>query len=227
MAQAGAFVPARAMRLGLVDRLFARVGAGDNLARAQSTFMVEMVETATILNNATPSSLVILDEIGRGTSTYDGVSLAWAIAEDLHDSIRCRALFATHYHELAQLAERLPGVRACRAEVLETDRDITLLHRVVPGTSDRSYGIHVAARAGIPAAVLDRARSLLRELETRHAQAPAAEGATIQKPKLVQASLFAGTSDPILTEIAGLDPAGVSAEAALGLLQRWKKELGG
>ena len=227
MAQAGAFVPARAMRLGLVDRLFARVGAGDNLARAQSTFMVEMVETATILNNATPSSLVILDEIGRGTSTYDGVSLAWAIAEDLHDRIRCRALFATHYHELAQLAERLPGVRACRAEVLETDRDITLLHRVVPGTSDRSYGIHVAARAGIPAAVLDRARSLLRELETRHAQAPAAEGATIQKPKLVQASLFAGTSDPILTEIAGLDPAGVSAEAALGLLQRWKKELGG
>ncbi|MBM4096079.1 MAG: DNA mismatch repair protein MutS [Planctomycetes bacterium] len=227
MAQSGAFVPARAMRFGLADRLFARVGAGDNLARAQSTFMVEMVETATILNNATGNSLVILDEIGRGTSTYDGVSLAWAIAEDLHDRIRCRCLFATHYHELAQLAERLSGVRACRAEVLETDRDITLLHRVVPGTSDRSYGIHVAARAGIPSGVLERARALLAELEARHARAPAADGGTIRNPRLVQSSLFAGSDDPVLAEIAGIDPRSLTGEAAIALLARWKRELAG
>ena len=227
MAQAGAFVPARAFRWGLVDRLFARVGAGDNLARAQSTFMVEMVETATILNNATANSLVILDEVGRGTSTYDGVSLAWAIAEDLHDRIRCRALFATHYHELAQLADRLSGVRACRAEVLETDRDITLLHRVVPGSSDRSYGIHVAARAGVPATVLERARFLLAELESRHAQAPPAEaGAIIKRPKLIQPSLFAGSQDPVLEEINSIDLSSLDAESALALIRRWRRELG-
>ena len=167
LAQMGSFVPARSARIGLADRIFTRVGASDDLGRAQSTFMVEMTEAANILNNATPRSLVILDEIGRGTSTYDGVSLAGAITEHLHDKIGCRALFATHYHELAQLAERLPGLRNYNVEVREGDGEILFLHRIAPGSADRSYGIHVARLAGVPREVLDRAEQILGELEGR------------------------------------------------------------
>jgi DNA mismatch repair protein MutS len=165
LAQMGSFVPARHARVGLVDRIFTRVGASDELSRGQSTFMVEMTEAANILNNATPRSLVILDEIGRGTSTYDGLSLAWAITEYLHDAAGCRALFATHYHELAQLAGKLPGLRNCNASVREWKDEIVFLHKIVPGPADQSYGIHVARLAGVPESVLGRAREVLAELE--------------------------------------------------------------
>jgi DNA mismatch repair protein MutS len=165
MAQMGSFVPARKARVGIADRIFTRVGANDDLSRGQSTFMVEMVEAANILNNATPRSLVILDEIGRGTSTYDGVSLAWAITEYLHDWVGCRALFATHYHELARLADRLGGLRNYNVQVQEGPDDIVFLHRIAPGSADRSYGIHVARLAGVPREVLARAEQVLGELE--------------------------------------------------------------
>jgi DNA mismatch repair protein MutS len=168
MAHVGSFVPAKAARVGVTDRIFTRVGASDELSRGQSTFMVEMTEAANILNNATAKSLVILDEIGRGTSTYDGVSLAWAITEHLHDAVGCRALFATHYHELAQLADTLPQLRNYNVLVREQDEGIVFLHRIAPGSADKSYGIHVARLAGVPAAVLDRAAAVLAELEAHH-----------------------------------------------------------
>lgn len=170
LAHLGSFVPAVSARIGLVDRIFTRVGASDDLSRGQSTFMVEMAEAANILNNATDRSLVILDEIGRGTSTYDGVSLAWAITEFLHNAIGCRTLFATHYHELAQLAELLPGVRNYNVLVREQNQEVIFLHRIAPGSADKSYGIHVARLAGIPDEVLERAGSVLAELEAHHVQ---------------------------------------------------------
>jgi DNA mismatch repair protein MutS len=171
LAQMGSFVPARSARIGLADRIFTRVGASDELNRAQSTFMVEMTEAANILNNATAQSLVILDEIGRGTSTYDGISLAWAITEYLHDQVGCRALFATHYHELAQLADKLPALRNYNVLVQEAEQGIIFLHKIAPGSADKSYGIHVAQLAGVPELVLDRAREVLTELESRHLSA--------------------------------------------------------
>src|SRR5262245_21175816 len=168
LAHMGSFVPARRARIGVADRIFTRVGASDELNRGQSTFMVEMTEAANILNNATERSLVILDEIGRGTSTYDGVSLAWAITEYLHDVAGCRALFATHYHELAQLAETLPQLRNYNVLVQEDAADGAFLHKIAPGSADKSYGIHVARLAGVPPDVLDRAKQVLRELESHH-----------------------------------------------------------
>jgi DNA mismatch repair protein MutS len=168
LAHMGSFVPAKSARVGVTDRVFTRVGASDELSRGQSTFMVEMTEAANILNNATPRSLVILDEIGRGTSTYDGVSLAWAITEHLHNHVGCRALFATHYHELAQLAQTLPGLRNYNVLVREWQDDIVFLHKIAAGSADQSYGIHVARLAGVPAEVLDRATEVLHLLETHH-----------------------------------------------------------
>jgi DNA mismatch repair protein MutS len=165
LAQAGSFVPAARARIGLVDRLFSRVGAADDLARGRSTFMVEMVETAAILNRAGPRSLVILDEIGRGTATFDGLSIAWATIESLHESNRCRALFATHYHELTALAARLPGLACHTMRVREWQGEVVFLHEVAPGTADRSYGIHVAKLAGLPAAAVSRAEEVLKALE--------------------------------------------------------------
>ena len=162
LAQIGAFVPARAARIGVVDRLFSRVGAADDLARGRSTFMVEMVETAAILNQAGPRSFVILDEIGRGTATFDGLSIAWAALEHLHETNRCRALFATHYHELTALAAKLPALACHTMRVKEWQGDVVFLHEVAPGTADRSYGIHVARLAGLPAAVTARAEEVLR-----------------------------------------------------------------
>jgi DNA mismatch repair protein MutS len=165
LAQMGAFVPARQARIGVVDRLFSRVGAADDLARGRSTFMVEMVETAAILNQAGPKSFVILDEIGRGTATFDGLSIAWAALEHLHDANRCRALFATHFHELTALAAKLPAL-ACRTmRVKEWRGDVVFLHEIAPGTADRSYGIHVARLAGLPASVTARAEEVLDILE--------------------------------------------------------------
>jgi len=168
MAHVGSFVPAQSAKVGLTDRIFTRVGASDELTRGHSTFMVEMTEAANILNNATPKSLVILDEIGRGTSTYDGVSLAWAITEHLHDAIGCRAMFATHYHELAQLAESLNHLRNYNVQVRELHAEVIFLHKIAPGSAERSYGIHVARLAGVPGAILERASGILAELEARH-----------------------------------------------------------
>jgi DNA mismatch repair protein MutS len=199
MAQMGSFVPARRARVGLVDRIFTRVGASDELSRSQSTFMVEMTEAANILNNATRRSLVILDEIGRGTSTYDGVSLAWAITEYLHDEIGCRSLFATHYHELAQLAERLKGLNNLNALVDDSGGNVVFLHRIAPGSADQSYGIHVARLAGVPDAVIKRAWTVLSELEAHHLEGR--DGPTIRRrrrrTRTPQPTLFHDSDSPV------------------------------
>ena len=165
LAQSGSFVPARSARLGLVSQLFSRVGASDDLARGRSTFMVEMVETAAILNQADDRALVILDEIGRGTATYDGLSIAWAVLEHLHETNRCRALFATHYHEMTQLAEALERVANATVAVKEWEGEVIFLHEVRRGAADRSYGVQVARLAGLPSSVVDRARMILEQLE--------------------------------------------------------------
>jgi DNA mismatch repair protein MutS len=168
MVHIGSFVPAKSATVGITDRIFTRVGASDEINRGQSTFMVEMTEAANILNNATSRSLVILDEIGRGTSTYDGVSLAWAITEYLHDAVGCRSLFATHYHELAQLAITLPKLRNYNVQVRELENEVIFLHKIGPGNADKSYGIHVARLAGLPERVLKRAEAVLATLESHH-----------------------------------------------------------
>ena len=165
MAQIGSFVPAESAEIGLVDRIFTRVGANDDLARGQSTFMVEMNETSNIVNNATERSLVILDEIGRGTSTFDGLSIAWSVAEFLHDKIKARTLFATHYHELTKLAEERGGVCNFNVAVREWNDQIIFLRKIVPGGADKSYGIQVARLAGLPKEILDRAKEILAHLE--------------------------------------------------------------
>jgi DNA mismatch repair protein MutS len=173
LAQIGSFVPAKRARVGIVDRLFSRVGAADDLARGRSTFMVEMVETAAILNQASERSLVILDEIGRGTATFDGLSIAWAAIEHLHEQNRCRALFATHFHELTALAAKLPRLFNATVRVKEWHGDVVFLHEVVAGAADRSYGIQVAKLAGLPARVIERAKLVLAELEAEHRMSPA------------------------------------------------------
>jgi DNA mismatch repair protein MutS len=196
LAQMGSFVPAREARVGIADRIFTRVGASDELSRGQSTFMVEMTEAANILNNATARSLVILDEIGRGTSTYDGVSLAWAITEYLHDQVGCRTLFATHYHELAQLAGKLPGLRNFNVLVREWQDEIVFLHKIAPGSADKSYGIHVAQLAGVPREVLDRAKEVLAELEAHPVQTRPRPRSRRRAGEAAQPSLFADLEPP-------------------------------
>jgi DNA mismatch repair protein MutS len=178
LAQAGSYVPAAAAEIGLADRIFTRVGASDQIARGASTFFVEMEETATILRQATDRSLVLLDEVGRGTSTYDGLSLAWAVTEALHDGPRARprTLFATHYHELTDLEATLPALRNQNVRVAETEGRIVFLHLIAPGRADRSYGIHVAQLAGVPPDVLARAREILEKLEREHAAGTGRDG---------------------------------------------------
>jgi len=198
LAHMGSLVPAREATIGVTDRIFTRVGSSDNLSGGQSTFMVEMTEAANILNNATRRSLVILDEIGRGTSTYDGVSLAWAISEYLHDRIACRALFATHYHELAQLTDRLPGLRNYNVVVRDWQGEIVFLHKIAAGSADKSYGIHVARLAGVPAEVLGRAREVLAELESHPmalGERPTAPGRRRRREPEPQPSLFDGVQE--------------------------------
>ncbi len=168
MAQIGSFVPAESARVGIVDRIFTRVGASDNLVAGESTFMVEMQEASYILNHATERSLIILDEVGRGTSTYDGVSIAWAITEFIHDKVRAKTLFATHYHELIELADRLGAARNMSVAVRENEKEgVVFLYKVVEGGVDKSYGIEVAKLAGLPVSVVSRARGVLRELESK------------------------------------------------------------
>jgi DNA mismatch repair protein MutS len=227
MAQLGSFVPAQGATIGVVDRLFARIGASDELSRGQSTFMVEMTETARILNTATRQSLVVLDEIGRGTSTYDGVSLAWSIVEHLHDSVGCRALFATHYHELTDLADSLGGVRNYNVAVREWNDEVIFLHQIVPGAADKSYGIHVARLAGVPRGVQERAREVLAEMEEMHCRTDQGKPSIPppHRPSQRQLSLFAAEDHPVLDAIRGLDVSGMTPLEALQHLGRWQEQL--
>jgi DNA mismatch repair protein MutS len=190
LAQMGSYVPATFAHIGVVDRIFSRVGAADDLAAGRSTFMVEMVETATILHQATPRSFVILDEIGRGTATFDGLSIAWAVVEFLCQVNQCRALFATHYHELTQLAERMPMMACATMRIKEWEGDVIFLHEVVKGCADQSYGIHVAALAGLPTKAVERARQVLQDLEGKRKEAPVISGAIapLLSPSLPPAS---------------------------------------
>jgi DNA mismatch repair protein MutS len=229
MAQSGSFVPARTAKLPVVDRLFARVGASDNIARGQSTFMVEMQETANILHSATSRSLVILDEIGRGTSTFDGLSLAWAVAEHLasNDRARPKTIFATHYHELTDLADGLPGVVNCHVAAREFKDDIVFLHKIVSGRSDRSYGIHVAQLAGLPPAIVRRAAEILAALERdelARGGRPSLTGAPAASQQ--QLGLFQASTepDPIVLRLRALDINRLTPLQALALLDELKRE---
>jgi DNA mismatch repair protein MutS len=225
LAQMGAFVPAAEAAMGSVDRLFTRVGASDNLAGGQSTFMVEMSETSAILHNATPQSLVLLDEIGRGTSTYDGVAIAWAVTEHLHDRTGCKTMFATHYHELMQLPERLQHARNYNVAVRETGDTVVFLHRLEPGGTDRSYGIHVAQLAGLPQAVVGRAREVLATLEGEHRMVPGPPPPLSRDPG--QLALFGETKpDPMMEELKLLDVNTLTPLEALNRLADFKRRAG-
>jgi DNA mismatch repair protein MutS len=215
LAQIGSFVPATRATLGIVDRLFTRVGASDNLVRGQSTFMVEMAETSAILHAASARSLVLLDEIGRGTSTYDGVSIAWAVSEHVHEKIGCKTIFATHYHELTQLAAELGALRNYNVAVREVGEEILFLHRLQPGPADRSYGIEVGRLAGLPGAVIQRARAVLALLEGDElVRRLAAE----QEPAASQLSLFASATHPVVARLQAVRTESMTPLAALQLL---------
>jgi len=220
MAQIGSFVPAASATIGLVDRIFTRIGAQDEIHAGQSTFMVEMIEAANILHHATPRSLLILDEIGRGTSTYDGVSIAWAVVEYIHNHprLRARTLFATHYHELTQLSDLLPGVRNYNVAVSESEGQVVFLHRIVPGGADRSYGIHVAQLAGLPRPVILRAGEIMAQLEASSGRA-----VKINPEAAQQMALFPETN-PLLDELRSLDMNTVSPIEALNKLYEWQKK---
>lgn len=237
LAQMGSFLPAKRARIGVADKVFARVGATDELGRGLSTFMVEMTETANILNNATERSLIILDEIGRGTSTFDGVSLAWAITEYLHDHAGSRTLFATHYHELVDLEQTKPRLRNANVAVRESHGEIVFLHRIVPGGADQSYGIHVAQLAGIPEPIVSRARAILSQLEATHSadvKAVQAQPAAVPAPprgslprvkssRGMQASLFAALPDPMVEALREVDPSSLDLDEARDLLSRLRE----
>jgi DNA mismatch repair protein MutS len=225
MAQIGAFVPASQARLGIVDRLFTRVGASDNLVRGQSTFMVEMAETSAILHTATRRSLVLLDEIGRGTSTFDGVSIAWAVSEHLHDRIGCKTVFATHYHELTQLADELSALRNFNVAVREVGDQVLFLHRLQPGGADRSYGIQVGRLAGLPDSVIARARDVLRSLEGEQLVAALEAGGSRRRAPggatsrdASQLTLFTFEPHPALMRLREVNPNTITPLDALSLL---------
>ena len=223
LAQAGSYVPAAKAKIGIVDRLFSRVGAADNLARGRSTFMVEMVETASILAQATPQSLVILDEIGRGTSTYDGLAIAWAVVEAMHDEIKARTLFATHYHELTRLADRLEALSLHHVRAREWKGDLVLLHEVGEGPADRSYGIAVAKLAGLPPPVVARAKSVLVKLEAgRDATGGIAAGLD-DLPLFASQSVAEAVADPLAEAVASLDPDALTPREALEALYALKR----
>jgi DNA mismatch repair protein MutS len=223
MTQMGSFVPAASAKIGLVDRIFTRIGAQDEIHAGQSTFMVEMIEVANILHHATSRSLLILDEIGRGTSTYDGVSIAWAVVEYIHNHphLRAKTLFATHYHELTQLADLLPGVRNYNVAVTEADETVVFLHKIIPGGADRSYGIHVAQLAGLPRPVVQRATDIMAELEKSSGRA-----VRINPQAAQQAALFPETS-PLLDELKALNVDALSPIEALNKLFEWQKKYSG
>lgn len=226
MAQVGSFVPAAKARIGIVDRLFTRVGASDNLVRGQSTFMVEMSETSAILHTATQRSLVLLDEIGRGTSTYDGISIAWSVSEHLHNAVRCKTIFATHYHELTQLADSLVAVRNYNVQVREIGDQVLFLHRLQPGGADRSYGIEVGRLAGLPPSVLARAKQLLRLLEAeqivpRSGRAPTQPASSTGD----QLALFGVMTHPVVQQLRNVEPNNMTPIQALEMLARLVDEV--
>jgi DNA mismatch repair protein MutS len=221
MAQMGSFVPASRARIGIVDRLFTRVGASDNLVRGQSTFMVEMAETSAILHTATERSLVLLDEIGRGTSTYDGISIAWSVSEHLHNLVGCKTVFATHYHELTQLADTLVAARNYNVQVREVGDEVLFLHRLQPGGADRSYGIEVGRLAGLPDSVLKRARELLKLLEAEQIVPRTAKvGPSGQLGGDDQLALFGSETHPVLQHLRKLEPNTMTPIQALEVLAR-------
>jgi len=226
MAQMGSFVPARSARLGLVDRIFTRIGAADNLARGRSTFMVEMTETAAILNTATPRSLILLDEVGRGTATYDGLAIAWAAIEYIHANTRAKTLFATHYHELTELADRLSGVKNFQVSVKESGGGIVFLRKVEEGAADKSYGIEVAKLAGLPNDVVTRAREVLAEHESAEQSAVShlAHDET-RPPGPMQLTIFTPLSQKIVDRIKQTDLDRLSPLEALNLLHELKKQM--
>jgi DNA mismatch repair protein MutS len=226
MAQVGSFVPATRARIGVVDRLFTRVGASDNLVRGQSTFMVEMSETSAILHTATRRSLVLLDEIGRGTSTYDGISIAWSVSEHLHDTVGCKTIFATHYHELTQLADNLVAVRNYNVQVREVGDQVLFLHRLQPGGADRSYGIEVGRLAGLPPAVIKRATELLRLLEAE--QIVPRSGRVARVPTETsegQLALFGLMPHPVVQQLKNVEPNAMTPIQALEMLARLVDEV--
>ncbi len=229
MAQIGSFVPARQATIGIADRIFARVGASDELTRGQSTFMVEMTETARILNMATARSLVILDEIGRGTSTYDGISLAWSVVEYLHEHVGCRTLFATHYHELTDLEKSLSGVKNLNVAVREWQDELVFLHKIVDGAADKSYGIHVARLAGVPREVIERSKEILAQLEEEHldaeGRAKIARRPIEPKKPHFQLTLFGAAEHPLLDELRRLELDNTTPLQAFQLLQQWQNTL--
>jgi DNA mismatch repair protein MutS len=227
LAQTGSFVPAQLMRFPIIDRIFTRIGASDNLARGRSTFMVEMTETAIILNSATPQSLIILDEIGRGTATFDGLSLAWAVIEHIQSRIRAKTIFATHYHELTELADLLSGIKNYHVTVKETQNRIVFLRAVEPGAADRSYGIEVAKLAGIPGPVTQRAREILKKHEENEHQL--SDNLTVRarrKSKIVvnQMSLFTALEEELRNAVRGLDVDSMTPLEALRFLSELKKK---
>ena len=224
MAQLGSFVPARKALLPVIDRIFTRIGAGDNLASGRSTFMVEMIETSQILNTATPNSLILLDEIGRGTSTYDGLAIAWAVVEHIHSQVGAKTLFATHYHELTDLAESLDGVFNLRVSVRQSGEKLLFLRRVEPGNADRSYGIEVARLAGLPAAVIARANEVLglherREIAFSDELSPPPQSGSRQQ------SIFDSSLQGVGEELKNLNIDDLRPIEALTLLNDWKQRL--
>jgi len=225
MAQVGSFVPASEARIGIVDRLFTRVGASDNLVRGQSTFMVEMSETSAILHTATERSLVLLDEIGRGTSTYDGISIAWSVSEHLHNAVGCKTVFATHYHELTQLEGTLVAVRNYNVEVREIGDEVLFVHRLKPGGADRSYGIEVGRLAGLPPAVIVRAKELLGLLEAEQIVPRSGRShATRVPPTDDQLGLFGVMTHPVVQQLKKVEPNKMTPIQALELLDRLVNE---
>ncbi len=230
LAQMGSFVPAKRARIGIVDRLFSRVGAADDLARGRSTFMVEMVETAAILNQAGPRSLVILDEIGRGTATFDGLSIAWAAIEHLHETNRCRALFATHFHELTALSAKLPRLHNATLRVKEWHGEVIFLHEVMAGAADRSYGIQVAKLAGLPANVIERAKLVLAQLESND-RASSARRLIDDLPLFAAAARTPAPPSPddsatsaLMASLAALNPDEMSPRQAMDALYALKQK---
>jgi len=225
MAQVGSFVPASRARIGIVDRLFTRVGASDNLVRGQSTFMVEMSETSAILHTATRRSLVLLDEIGRGTSTYDGISIAWSVSEHLHDIVGCKTVFATHYHELTQLSDSLVAVRNYNVQVREVGDQVLFLHRLQPGGADRSYGIEVGRLAGLPPAVLKRAKELLKLLEAEQIVPRSGHSLPVSSSVNDQLALFGMMTHPVVQQLRNVEPNTMTPIQALEFLARLVDEV--
>jgi DNA mismatch repair protein MutS len=226
LAQIGSYVPASSAKIGVVDKIFSRIGAGDDLQAGQSTFMVEMLETSAILAQSTKNSLVILDEVGRGTSTYDGVSIAWSVLEHIHDQLKCRCLFATHYHELTNMSNFLPSLKNYTVSIEELGTEILFLHNIIEGMADKSYGIHVASLAGLPKSVIIRANEILLKLE----KTSTSKGKNILSSESSNLSLF---NLPIESkkeikynkleqEINNIDPDQLSPKQALELIYKFK-----